>query len=303
MKRPAYKYRYPFISIFYRFPVAKITPTMRFSTFIATAAFIASASAHATFQQLWINSVDAGSSCVRTPPSNSPVTSVTSADLACNVNAASSAGVCQVKPGDDVTVEMHQQPGDRACRNEAIGGNHYGPVLVYMAAVSDAKTAVGAQANWFKVSQMGLVSNSPDYFGSRVLNDNCGHYTFKVPANLAPGNYLIRAEVIALHVAGGSGGAQFYPACFQVNVGGSGTVRPPTVKIPGAYAASDPGILINIYQDLTTYVLPGPTAYGQPSPVPATTAWPTTATWNTALQPTTVPTTVPAPGATGIGKA
>lgn len=31
-----------------------------------------------------------------------------------------------------VTVEMHQQPGDRVCRNEAIGGNHFGPVTVCM---------------------------------------------------------------------------------------------------------------------------------------------------------------------------
>lgn len=90
--------------------------------------------------------------------------------------------------GDSVTVEMHQQPGDRACRNEAIGGNHYGPALVsyhyfskfrltqctqvYMAAVSDAKTAIGSSANWFKVSQLELVSNNPDYFGSRKLFEN-----------------------------------------------------------------------------------------------------------------------------------
>lgn len=32
--------------------------------------------------------------------------------------------------GDAVTVEMHQQPGDRSCANEAIGGDHWGPVLV-----------------------------------------------------------------------------------------------------------------------------------------------------------------------------
>ena len=25
---------------------------------------------------------------------------------------------------------MHQQPGDRSCLNEAIGGDHYGPVQV-----------------------------------------------------------------------------------------------------------------------------------------------------------------------------
>jgi len=48
---------------------------MRF--IVATAAFITSAAAHATFQELWINGVDAGSSCVRLPASNSPVQSVT----------------------------------------------------------------------------------------------------------------------------------------------------------------------------------------------------------------------------------
>ena len=37
---------------------------------------VASAAAHATFQELWINGVDQGSSCVRLPESNSPVTSV-----------------------------------------------------------------------------------------------------------------------------------------------------------------------------------------------------------------------------------
>lgn len=36
-------------------------------------------------------------------------------------------------------------------------------------------------------------------------------------------------------------------------VGGSGTARPSTVKIPGAFSASDPGIQINIYQNLSGY--------------------------------------------------
>lgn len=266
------------------------------------AAAIAFVSAHATFQELWINGVDAGSSCARAPASNSPVTSVTSGDLACNANAASSPNVCTVQPGDRVTVEMHQQAGDRSCENEAIGGNHFGPVTVYMAGVDDATTAVGANADWFKVSEMGLVSNNPDYFGSQVLNDNCGHYTFTVP-DVAPGNYLLRAEVIALHVASGVGGAQFYPACFQLNVSGSGSAQPPTVKIPGAYGAQDPGILINIYTQLNTYTVPGPTPYGTTDLPVATTPYPTTATWDTAQQPSTVPTTTPAPDATGIGTA
>lgn len=45
---------------------------------------------------------------------------------------------------------MHQQPGDRSCANEAIGGAHYGPVIVYLSKVADAATADGS-AGWFKV--------------------------------------------------------------------------------------------------------------------------------------------------------
>jgi hypothetical protein len=31
---------------------------------------------------------------------------------------------------------------------------------------------------------------------SIVLNDNCGLHTFTVPSDIAPGQYLLRAEVI-----------------------------------------------------------------------------------------------------------
>ncbi|KAI0792266.1 glycoside hydrolase family 61 protein [Abortiporus biennis] len=267
------------------------------------ASLIASAAAHATFQELWINGVDQGSSCVRLPVSNSPVTSVTTDDIACNVNATPSSGVCSINPGDSVTVEMHQQPGDRSCANEAIGGDHYGPINIYMAKVDDATSAVGSSSNWFKVSEIGLPSSNPDYWGTEVLNDNCGHFTFTVPSDIAPGDYLIRAEVIALHVASTEGGAQFYMSCYQVKVGGSGSATPAIVKFPGAYSATDPGILINIYQQLNTYQIPGPTPYATTSPTVAATPYPTTATWNTAEQPSTVPTSVPTPGTPGIGKA
>ena len=66
--------------------------------------------------------------------------------------------------GDTVTVEMHQQPDDRSCATEAIGGDHWGPVQVYMAKVDDAASDPGYDAGWFKVSEMGLPSNNPEYW-------------------------------------------------------------------------------------------------------------------------------------------
>lgn len=64
---------------------------------ISLMALVASATAHSTFQQLWVNDVDQEGTCVRTPPSNSPVTSVTSSDITCNVGGTTGvAGICSV---------------------------------------------------------------------------------------------------------------------------------------------------------------------------------------------------------------
>ena len=170
-------------------------------------------------------------------PNNSPVTSVTSADMACNVGGAKGVeGFCEVKgrlslpfpfpfplsipyltrfppAGDSFTVEMHAQPNDRSCSNEAIGGNHYGPVMVYMSKVDDAGSADGAGASWFKVDEFGYDSVAKSW-GTDELNKNCGKRTFKVPSKIPAGDYLVRAEAIALHAAGQTGGAQFYMSCY-----------------------------------------------------------------------------------------
>lgn len=81
-----------------------------------------------------------------------------------------------------------------------------------------------------------------------------------IPADTPAGDYLLRAEVIALHTASSSGGAQFYVSCYQITVQGSGkSAVPAGVSFPGALKASDPGILVNIHAKLSTYVNPGPT--------------------------------------------
>jgi hypothetical protein len=72
-------------------------------------------------------------------------------------------------------------------------------------------------------------------------------------ANKAAGQYLLRAEQIALHGASAPGGAQFYISCAQIEVTGSGSGTPdPTVKLPGAYATDDPGLVINIYYPIVS---------------------------------------------------
>ncbi|KIM34569.1 glycoside hydrolase family 61 protein [Serendipita vermifera MAFF 305830] len=232
---------------------------MKFASLASSLLLAASVSAHATFQEFWVGSTDEVGTCVRLPVSNSPVTSVTSNDIACNAGASASPGLCTVAAGGQVSVEMHQQPGDRTCTTEAIGGNHDGPVIVYMAKVDDASTAVGSSAKWFKVAELGLISI--DVWGTDSLNSNCGKFTFTIPSCIPAGQYLIRAEVIALHVAGSVGGAQFYMSCYTVTVTGGGSASPATVSFPGAYSATDPGILFDLYGGYTSYTIPGPAVF------------------------------------------
>ena len=85
-------------------------------------------------------------------------------------------------------------------------------------------------------------------------------HSFQLPSTLARGGYLLRHEIIALHLADQPGGAEFYPACIQINVGGSqsGTPSPSElVQFPGAYTDNDPGILVNAFSD-AAYQFPGP---------------------------------------------
>jgi hypothetical protein len=114
--------------------------------------------------------------------------------------------------GDEVSVEMHAQPNDRSCASDAIGGNHFGPVMVYLSKVSDAETADGSDP-FFKIGESGY-DEASDTWGTDVLNENCGKFDVTLPADLAAGDYLLRAEAVALHAASQEGGAQFYVSCY-----------------------------------------------------------------------------------------
>ncbi|OQN97405.1 hypothetical protein B0A48_16564 [Cryoendolithus antarcticus] len=237
------------------------------ATFFTLAAALAvrEVAAHATFQDLWVNGVDQGQQCVRLPQSNSPLQDVTSNNIRCNANIGAVSGRCAVAAGDTVSIEMHQQGGDRGCGSEAIGGAHYGPVHAYLSKVSDARTADGSSgffkifANTWAPAKNGAADN--DYWGTKELNNCCGKMDVTIPSDIPAGDYLLRAEVIALHVASGLNGAQFYVSCYQITVSGGGSASPATVTFPGAYKNTDPGIYIDIHNSISTYIDPGPTVY------------------------------------------
>ena len=110
-------------------------------------------------------------------------------------------------------------------------------------------TTTPSGAAWFKIAQAGLLSGTltTGLWGQgQLVNDNSS-WTTTIPANLAPGNYLLRHELIALH---SSNQPQWYPECAQLVVTGSGTQTPSAsykASIPGVYSMSDPEVNIDIY--------------------------------------------------------
>ncbi|CAE7210419.1 unnamed protein product [Rhizoctonia solani] len=186
---------------------------------------------------------------------NGPIEDVTSMDIQCNTGGTVPAPLLAT-----------------AAAGASVGFNwttewptsHIGPVLTYMAkAPSDiTKWSPGTDKVWFKIDEAGLENGK--WAGTDVLLAQNGLWTVKIPENLQPGQYLIRHEIIALHAAGSYPGAQFYPACHQFEITGSGTALPDDadlVAFPGAYTPESPGIVYNPYAGSTTYPLPGPAVW------------------------------------------
>jgi len=139
-----------------------------------------------------------------------------------------------------------------------------GPVMVWMYKCAGAFTACdGSGKNWFKIDQMGMTA--PPYsgtaWGTAQVYKNLA-WTSTIPAKLAPGNYLIRHELLALHQANTP---QFYAECAQLAVTGTGTATPSgdfLATIPGYASQNDPGIMVDTYATTaTTYTCPGPAVW------------------------------------------
>lgn len=80
---------------------------------------------------------------------------------------------------------------------------------------------------------------------TETLTVNGAPATVPIPSNLAAGNYLLRHEIIALHLGTSLGGAEFYPSCTQITVTGNGNGQASgneLVSFPGAYKDNDKGI-------------------------------------------------------------
>lgn len=155
--------------------------------------------------------------------------------------------------------------------NVAWPQSHHGPVIDYLAPCNGPCSNVDMTTLKFvKIDERGWVNNStyPEgYWASDELIADDGSWNVRIPANLAPGEYVLRHEIIALHIAfTGTGaysasGAEFYPQCVSLKVEGSGTKTITNgVDARTFYRGDEPGLLLNIHttSDHSDYVIPGP---------------------------------------------
>ncbi|KAF8642783.1 hypothetical protein AX16_009416 [Volvariella volvacea WC 439] len=195
-------------------------------------------------------------SAIRAVQSKGPLNDTSSPFLNCGIGAQPAELMADAMPGNKISF---------AWRNfEASNGfwiHDTGPILTYLASCGDISCAnySSQNADWFKIWQDGRHSDDGKWIQANLIGGAPANV--QLPDNLARGNYLVRHEIIALHLANETRGAEFYVSCSQIRVGGSGTGRPrqsDLVKFPGAYKPTDPGILVNAYDTSKPYVFPGP---------------------------------------------
>ena len=123
--------------------------------------------------------------------------------------------------------------------------------------MSKAPTTAAAydgSGDWFKFAQWG-----PTFTSSGATWTLAQSYSATIPKSLPSGDYLLRAEQLAIHNPYPAGIPQFYISCAQITITGGGSGTPtPTTKIPGHVHATDPGYTVNVYNNFTNYTMPGP---------------------------------------------
>ncbi|KAF7760303.1 CAZyme family AA9 [Agaricus bisporus var. burnettii] len=239
---------------------------MRLSTLAVPLLTAAYASAHGYVSQLSIGDTlyqgdrtgqPTDNSVIRDVSSQDPIKGADNPDLNCGNGSPRPAGLnADAKPGDTMSFLWVS----------ADGGNwphEIGPLITYMASCGDedCNEFDSTKAKWFKIDQQGQVSDGSNTW---VQKETQQRQPAKVtlPNNIAPGNYLVRHEIIALHLGNSMGGAEFYASCSQLKVSGSGTGKPSSdelVSFPGAYRDDDPGIFTpKVFDPGFHYDFPGP---------------------------------------------
>ncbi|KAL0943218.1 glycoside hydrolase family 61 protein [Colletotrichum truncatum] len=239
------------------------------SHLFATLASVASVAAHGHVKNIIVNGVSYRNYIPVQDPysSNPPLVAGWAADqrdngyvdptaygepnIICHRSAVSSKARITVAAGDTIHLQWTEWPD-----------SHKGPVMDFLANCNGPCDAIRKEdLRFFKIDGAGLINppQQTNRWAASVLIDNGNAWLVRIPPNIAPGHYVLRHDIIALHSANQPNGAQSYPQCINLEITGQGTDNPPGIPGTALYNSNDPGILYNIYRDrLNDYVVPGP---------------------------------------------
>jgi lytic cellulose monooxygenase (C1-hydroxylating) len=197
-------------------------------------------------------------------------------DITCHFNATPGQAYVSVKAGDTIDLQWNEWPT-----------SHKGPVITYLASCNGSCTSVDKhKLNFVKIDESGWI-NATDKLGiglggtwaSDILIEQNFTWTVELSSELTPGNYVLRHEIIALHVANETDGAQAYPQCVNLMVQPSSQLVAKPVE-DGAtggelaihfYKPTDPGILVDIHKPVMgKYDIPGPKLWKDAVPLNGT---------------------------------
>ncbi|KAL5336221.1 glycosyl hydrolase family 61-domain-containing protein [Aspergillus crustosus] len=139
-------------------------------------------------------------------------------DIICHLDAVNGEGSIPVTAGDSLSLQWTLWPE-----------THHGPVLNYLAScVSSCQTVDKTTLEFFKIAEVGLIDGStvPGFWGTDELIENNSAWLVQIPESIAPGNYVLRHELIALHGAHTENGAQNYVQCINLQISSGGSAQP-----------------------------------------------------------------------------
>ncbi|BCS24076.1 lytic polysaccharide monooxygenase auxiliary activity family 9 protein [Aspergillus puulaauensis] len=172
-------------------------------------------------------------------------------DVICHKGATPGALSAPVTAGGSIDVTWNTWPE-----------SHKGPIINYLAkCAGDCSAADKTSLEWVKIQQDAIVDASTNTWTTDELIENAFTATVNIPASIAPGNYVLRHEIIALHSATQENGAQSYPQCLNLVISGDGSDSPSGTAGTSLYTASDEGIVFDVYSNPTSYPFPGPELY------------------------------------------
>ena len=164
-------------------------------------------------------------------------------------------------------VDFEWTSADKVINPDGWAESHRGPVMTYIAPCNgDCSSVDKTSLRWTKISEAGLISgpaNQQGTWASDLLRQ--GNNSAMIPTSIAPGNYVIRNEIIALHRAN-LGEPEFYQACanLEITKGGDDDLSGKGVAATELYSREESKSIFefSLYDGSeSTWEIPGPALY------------------------------------------